>query len=200
MQKTTRLTLAMLLLATSGGSAVAETKSHWWQFGRETSQPSAPATVTPSPTMTPADPTVTAAEDDSWFHWPAMPKPSWPELGRFDHEPTAAQAATPGTQQHAASRYRFGKPAPKARPRNTWAQKSATAAPKPSTWQNVSTSTRNAWDKTIDFVTPGDSESPATPVARQSEQSWWGRMWHGEDKQEGPQTVTEWMAQDRIDP
>jgi hypothetical protein len=60
-------------------------------------------------------------------------------------------------------------------------------------------STRHAWDKTINFVTPGDSAETA-PVASERKSSWWHSMWGSEEKQEGPQTVTEWMAQDRIDP
>ena len=53
---------------------------------------------------------------------------------------------------------------------------------------------------TIDAITPGDSAS--APVAQQApSQSWWSRMRGAPDPQpEGPRTVTEWMAQERLDP
>ncbi|MEX2092121.1 MAG: hypothetical protein WD971_05560, partial [Pirellulales bacterium] len=86
---------------------------------------------------------------------------------------------------------------------NTWAQQPAsttTEAPSSSPWHSVSEGTRTAWHKTVDFVTPGDGSD--TPVVRsEPQESWWQRMWGSEEeKNEGPQTVTEWMAQDRLDP
>lgn len=62
----------------------------------------------------------------------------------------------------------------------------------------MSESTRKAWHKTVDWVTPGDGTE--AQVVSEPRESWWARMWGSKEKQEGPQTVTEWMAQDRLDP
>jgi hypothetical protein len=67
-----------------------------------------------------------------------------------------------------------------------------------SPWKSMSDGTKNAWHKTVDWVTPGDGSDVAA-VKSEPRVSWWDRMWGGEEEQ-GPETVTEWMAQDRLDP
>jgi hypothetical protein len=66
-------------------------------------------------------------------------------------------------------------------------------------------STRDAWDRTVDALTPGDKSQPAdasSRVARRDQPSMWQRMFGTDEpaKKEGPQTVTEFMAQDRVIP
>lgn len=192
----------MLLAATT--LCAQETKAPWWKFGRGEEAPAATSNVTPAPTMTPAPETITPIEEDSWF---AMPKWQWPT---FASETDAANADPPAGDGSVAPtprrrpRSRFDKPEHHSRPRNTWAQQPASAetqADNASTWESMKTSTRNAWTKTVDFVTPGDETEP-TVVASKPRSSWWQKMWGSDDRKgkEGPQTITEWMAQDRIDP
>jgi hypothetical protein len=66
-------------------------------------------------------------------------------------------------------------------------------------------STRDAWDRTVAALTPGDgasSSDTSSRVARSDKPSIWQRMFGTDEpvKKEGPQTVTEFMAQDRVIP
>jgi hypothetical protein len=69
--------------------------------------------------------------------------------------------------------------------------------------RKVTDSSRTAWRKTVDVLTPG---APSPPVsARLAGQPvkppFWKRMFAANEPQpQGPRTVTEWMAQDRLDP
>ena len=95
--------------------------------------------------------------------------------------------------------------------RNAWVEKSPNPA-RPSPLQAVSDgvrrvgdSTRTAWRKTVDAVTPGEpAPSVGAPpqVARRNQQPpLWKRMFGIEAPEpQGPRTVTEWMAQERLDP
>jgi hypothetical protein len=105
----------------------------------------------------------------------------------------------------------FGKAGQQEVRKNAWANKEQDPnAPAPSPWQSVKNgakrvgdSTASAWHKTVDAVTPGDGSTQAAPtaVAQQEPKHHWWSWWRG-DKEEpqGPQTVTEWMAQERLDP
>ena len=69
--------------------------------------------------------------------------------------------------------------------------------------RHVGQRTRAAWGKTVDAITPGgSSDSTSSRVARREDRPpLWKRMFGSEEQQpEGPQTVTEWMAQERVDP
>lgn len=211
MRYTTRFVFGVLLVAVLGIEGFAEeTKAPWWHFGRGQDAPSAPATVAPAPTMTPTAPVEAPATEEPWFPRPSLPKLGWFNSGSPD-ESAASPAlesmstdspVTAGTQPRQPNTH-FGKPTHRSRPRNTWAQQPASAtteAPSPSTWHKMSQGTRTAWHKTVDFVTPGD-DSDAPVVHSEPQESWWQRIWGPEEeKNEGPQTVTEWMAQDRLDP
>jgi hypothetical protein len=94
--------------------------------------------------------------------------------------------------------------------RNAWVEKSQDPA-RPSPLQavadgarRVGDSTRAAWHKTVDSLTPGE---PARTVdnpqlaSRDSQPPLWKRMFGiNQPEPEGPRTVTEWMAQERLDP
>ena len=210
MRSTTRPVLGVLLAVAVGSTGFGqETKAPWWHFGRDKSEvTSAPPAVTAAPTLTPSQ-TITPAdvapvEDESWLSWPSMPKMTWlepkPESAVTDPFATNTQVTTTNPRPQ---RSHFGKTPHATRPRNTWAQQPAsttTTEPATSPWKSMTSGTRTAWHKTVDFVTPGDGAAEAPVVATDTDPSWWDKMWGAEEKQEGPQTVTEWMAQDRLDP
>ncbi len=202
----TRPVLGVLLALFVGTSGFAEeSKTPWWHFGRDQDAPSAPASVTPAPTMRPASPMVTPVESDSWFAWPSMPKFSWfkssTETSRTT-DPFAAGGTVAASTPKRQPRTNYGKPTHVSRPRNTWAQQPASArkaTPSVSPWHSLKEGTTSAWHKTVEYVSP--SETGRKPVvANHAHQSWWSKMWGSEEKEEGPQTITEWMAQDRLDP
>jgi hypothetical protein len=92
--------------------------------------------------------------------------------------------------------------------RNSWMQTNPQASrPSPlgtvkSGAQRVRSGTRAAWHKTVDLVTPGDSSATPPQVATgAAKPSLLKRMFGQEEPpQQGPRTVAEWMAQDRLDP
>ncbi len=208
MRYTTHLVHGVLLVAALGTAGFAEeTKAPWWHFGMGPDAPSAPAAVAPAPTMTPAMPVDAPIEKESWLPRPTLPKMNWPEFGSSDEtstiDPLSTSTPVTAETQPRQPTTHFGKPTHRSRPRNTWVQQPAsttTEATSSSPWKSVSEGTRTAWHKTVDFVTPGDG-SDAPVVRSEPQESWWQRMWGpDEQKDEGPQTVTEWMAQDRLDP
>jgi hypothetical protein len=93
--------------------------------------------------------------------------------------------------------------------RNAWVEKSPDPA-RPSPWQAVTNgasrvreSTKTAWRKTVDVLTPGEpSATPPRVAERSPEPSFWNRMFPGDTPQapEGPRTVNEWMGQERLKP
>jgi hypothetical protein len=207
MRYTTRAVLGALLAVVMGSNGFAEeAKAPWWRFGMSQDTPSAPDGVTPAPTLSPASPVATPVEEESQFRWPSLSKMNWFGSASENKTPATDPFSTSApvaaeTQPRQPSTY-FGKPILRTRPRNTWAQQPAStssAAPSASPWQAVTEGTRTAWHKTVDFVTPG-KRSEAPVGAGDTHPSWWQRMWGPKEKNEGPQTVTEWMAQDRLDP
>jgi hypothetical protein len=69
--------------------------------------------------------------------------------------------------------------------------------------QRVGDSTRRAWHKTVDVLTPGDPpNSTSSRIARRDvKPPFWKRMFGADETQsQSPRTVTEWMAQERLDP
>ena len=78
MRYTTRFVLGLLLTAAVGAEGFAEeTNAPWWHFGMGKDPSSAPATVTPAPTMTPATPVEAPTAEEPWFPRPSLPKLSW---------------------------------------------------------------------------------------------------------------------------
>jgi hypothetical protein len=68
--------------------------------------------------------------------------------------------------------------------------------------RRVVDSTRTAWHKTINVLTPGEPMAASASFAQAAPRPpFWKRMFAAEESQpQGPRTVTEWMAQDRLDP
>src|SRR3989304_3167939 len=112
MRYTTRPVLGVLLAVVLGSHGSAEeTKAPWWHFGMSKHTPSAPESVAPAPTMTPASPRVTPVEGESWVALPSLPK--WSGRGSDANDGTAVSdpfstsaPVAAGTQ----SRTQFGKP------------------------------------------------------------------------------------------
>ena len=123
----------------------------------------------------------------SWprIHFPEIPKPQLPRPQFWTRKSQVDEA------------------------RNAWVEESPDPA-RPSPLQavrqgarRVGDSTRSALRKTVDVLTPGDdSNSESSRIARrETRPPFWKRMFTTEEPQpEGPRTVTEWMAQDRLDP
>ena len=115
-------------------------------------------------------------------------------------------ASVPSTK----SPFKSSKPAAEEH-RNAWVERRQAEPEHASPWQAVSNgahrvgaSTKAAWNKTVDVLTPGDDpkKPPARVAKRDSEPSFWSRMIPGQESKqpEGPKTVPEWMAQERLKP
>jgi hypothetical protein len=63
-------------------------------------------------------------------------------------------------------------------------------------------STRTAWHKTVDALTPGDSSKEREPrtARREVRPPFWKRMMGKDDSSRGAETVPEFMAQQRLSP
>src|SRR3972149_3796237 len=143
MRYTTRPVLGVLLAVVLGSHGSAEeTKAPWWHFGMSKHTPSAPESVAPAPTMTPASPRVTPVEGESWFAWPSLPK--WSGRGSDAKDGTAVSdpfaRRPPGTKPPPQSE----NPTLRPRPRNSGAKhpaSTAPAAPSQSPWHTVTAGT-----------------------------------------------------------
>jgi hypothetical protein len=90
--------------------------------------------------------------------------------------------------------------------RNSWVE-TRPAPEQPSPLQavtngvrQVGASTRAAWRKTVDVFTPSEEDARPPRMARRGSQpSFWSRMFAPEEPKT-PETVPEWMAQERIKP
>ncbi len=210
MRHSMRALLGAMLVGSSCCQAMAaEAGSKWWPFGERrdaeiAEQPNAAQSATASaPAMSgeqPSLPQYPIAEEPQrrWMINSPMGKVSWPRV----HLPEFPKLQLPPAPWPNKSEIDAA--------RNSWVEKSPDPL-KPSPLdavtdgaRRVGQSTRRAWGKTVDAITPGDPSSPnSSRVARRENRpSMWKRMFGADDPQkaEGPQTITEWMAQDRIDP
>jgi hypothetical protein len=117
---------------------------------------------------------------------------------------TKADDAKPKTKHSS-----LGKASNVREPRNAWAQPKPKPEPKKSMTQTmwdsvtgaphtVAQSTKKAYHKTVDVITPGESKSSPHVAQRDTNTSWWSKMTgSSEPTTEDPRTVTEWMAQER---
>lgn len=203
-----RALVAVLIVVGSRTVAAEESGSKWWPFAKSekeaVSEPQGAAATTPTapnsrylqsgpvqhqaqlPQSTPDATADVAKNKVNWpkLHTPEFPRPPW--------SPTRQQA-------------KAAEP-----PRNSWVDQ-APVTPKPSPWQSVknganraSTSTKVAWGKTVDAITPGDQmKKPESShfARREVKPSLWKRMLGANEAElQQPQTVPEWMAQKRLDP
>lgn len=184
--------MGSLVWAACAPASAEESKSRfaWWPFGEEE-----PAEAPYPTTATPGEPR--AERPASWV--PTRPEFHMPEF----HMPTYDLPSPRLPRPH------FGAEKEKLdEARNTWTQTS-TEPEEASPWQVVTESaqrfrqsTRNAWDRTVDVLTPDSLQSEDQSGHRVAERDpLWKRMFGNESQQpKGPQTVTEWMAQERLDP
>ena len=204
MRRSTHALLGVLLAVANCGYGFAEqSPSWWWPFGKgeeDSQSTSAPAART-TPVARPAPTTVETDSDEAW--WPSMPKFQWPDF----ESPSGPHSAPRANRARSSS---YGRPA-EMRKRNAWAEPQASRteqSPAGSPWESVTNgtqklgeSTRNAWHRTVDVLVPGDPADAAAAAPREPRVSWWSRLWGAEEpRSDGPRTVTEWMAQERLDP
>jgi hypothetical protein len=198
----------LLIGACCGDAAAAESGSRWWPFGHSSSEASlsaadlsGPNRRAPSRAGQQAPSSQSSAADEPTERWmidSPLTKVSWP---RF-HMPEVPTPHLPRPQL-------WPKKADANAARNAWLE------PEPGTKQpsplqavtdgarRVADSSRAAWDKTVGALTPGggSSRTSSRTARRLARPPWWKRMFAFEDRQpQGPQTVTEWMAQERLDP
>ena len=207
----------LLILSCCSDIWAAEAGSRWWPFQKKAEaaapqQPSAatststgspyPATPAPqspasalgttAPATQPAPGATAESTDPHWMLQSPQTKISWPTFhapkfrNPFSADKTAADAN-----------------------RNSWVEKPP-EPPKKTPLQamndgakRVGTSTKNAWHKTVDALTPGESSSGSSRsklAQRDTKPSLWQRMTGQDQELQGPQTVPEWMAQQRLDP
>jgi hypothetical protein len=214
--------VAVLLLGSYAcRESAAEPGSRWWPFGGEEAEQTNPfdavedsATATdqqvqqaqpaeqqtlPSASEPAASETAGEEPEQGWMIDSNRGKVSWPRL----HLPEMPKPRMP--------QFLAQEPEDKA-DLNAWAEEPDITPARRSPWQvmtggarRVGDSTRAAWDKTFDALTPGDqsSDNSSRVARRNGRPPWWKRMFAVEDRDlepEGPQTVTEWMAQERLDP
>jgi len=217
MRHSMRALLGVLLVGCCCGQAIAaETGAKWWHFGQRKE-----ADATASPETAPGADAATSAIADQQTSTSAYPNSEYPSAGLPERNwmisSPLAKVSWPRVHMPEMPKPKlptspWDKKSEADPTRNSWVE-SPVDPLKPSPMQSVSNgarrvgqSTRAAWDKTIDAVTPGDqskaSGSSSRVARREPRPPVWKRMFGAGDprKVEGPQTVTEWMAQDRLDP
>lgn len=208
-----------LLVCTSLDANAAEAGSRWWPFGHKeeaevTQAP--PAAATPAPSTSPL---LTPYKGDTAAHFGAT-------------APLAPQTQAPAVQPEATPKEHWMLSSPKGKvgwpqlnkpkmpsalaakkppvdaTRNSWAEQPVT--PKPSPLQpikngasKVGKSTKAAWHKTVDALTPGEPE-PSRPAGariakKEAKPSMWKRMWGETPEPTGSQTMPGFIAQQRVD-
>ncbi len=179
-------------IASSAGTA-KQSQSPDTQLGASVPiTPIQPGEASVASQSTPPEPERRWMMESPWakVSWPSfhLPRFSSPEPDATGHVPPAREAS---------------------KPRNTWVEPTPESVePSPleamkDSARRVRNSTKNAWDRTVDVLTPGSS-SPSTSARssiaqRQVRPPFWKRMLADEQQKE-PETVPEWMAQERLNP
>lgn len=76
-------------------------------------------------------------------------------------------------------------------------------APLTAGFSKVSLGAKKAWEGTMEMFTFGSGNNVSQPRPRATSQpkpSFWQRMFSSAPEPDGPQTVSEWMSQQRLDP
>jgi hypothetical protein len=211
----------ILVTCCSPNLRAAETGSTWWPFGHRdeatTQQAPAASAPTTSPLQTPA-PNVVAAQPPAVASAPLAHEAQMPsgsaDTPKKEHwmfsSPNGKVSWPRLTKPHMPKTGLFAEKAQPDATRNSWAEKTP-APPKPSPLKpltdgahKVSKSTKDAWNKTVKALKPGESTPPASSSARiakrDAQPSLWKRMFGGKQEIQQPQTVPEWMAQRRVEP
>jgi len=200
-------------------TASAETGSRWWPFGQkdEAAAELPPVTPAPSATTSPllgsesygnspqlgvtaplgpqsqgaAVPPETTAKE-SWMYKSDKGKVGWPRLNKPKLPSFTAKQPTEA-------------------PRNSWVQPEP-VTPKPSPLKpitdgasKVGKSTKAAWHKTVDAITPGEPKSPSSRTSgariakKETQPPFWKRMWGEKPEPQPSQTMPGFIAQQRVD-
>jgi hypothetical protein len=166
-----------------------------------TAAPGAADATTPIPHEASLPTTAETEKKESWMLSSKKGKVSWPHLNK--------------DLSKGGPLFKSDKKEQEADPtRNSWAEKTP-APPKPSPMKPVtdgahkfSAGTKSVWNKTVNALTPGDEKDKAkgkAPTApriakREVQPPLWKRMFGAKSELQQPQTVPEWMAQQRLDP
>lgn len=119
--------------------------------------------------------------------WPSIRRPDW-SYAKSPEPPVASDQAQVDP-----------------RPRNSWVEKTP-EPPKPSPIESVkngahrvANSTRNAWRKTVDAITPGeeDHRTGSRIASRDVKPPFWQRMMGAEEPQRQEQTISGFVGQPR---
>jgi hypothetical protein len=164
--------------------------------------PAANAPIVPPGTAAPTNPTITplaketappvtpeTEKKERWMLSSPKGKVSWPHLNK-DLSKGGPLFSTKKKEEDPT--------------RNSWVEKTPTP-PKQSPMKPVTDGAKSAWRKTKDALTPGE-QNPQPQVTspriakREVKPPFWKRMFGAKSELQQPQTVPEWMAQQRLDP
>jgi hypothetical protein len=171
------------------------------QTGGGVSRPLAGPAQSPlgGPVQSPLGDSASKEKKDSKDHWmfsSPSGKVSWPHL---------TMPKLPSTSTSTAD---TKKSEPK---HNSWVEKTPTP-PKPSPMKSVtdeahkvSKATKDTWHKTVNAITPGSStpakaDNSPRVAKKEMDSPWYKRMFGIKPEVQQPQTVPQWMAQQRLDP
>jgi hypothetical protein len=205
MPQATRSMLSALVVACFCCQSVLaqEVGSRWWPFSRQrnSESPTAPTPVQPQATDQHAPPNSSGSSAEverPWLFESPFAKISWPEFRLPE-----VSLPKPRMPQFWPSKAQLDDT------RNAWAGQYP--EPEPSSplqavrdgAQRVSDSTRAAWRKTVNTLTPGDDAgAPSSPrvASRGAGGTFWKRMLSPEPapSPQGPRTMSEWVGQERV--
>jgi hypothetical protein len=203
------------------------TSSSWWPWGKQetkksdtstlgtgnsaqlgkpqtsgsVARPSLGAAQPPlSGSSTAKDQTDSKDQKDHWMLSSPSGKVSWPHL-TMPKMPSMSSSAT-DTKKPADTKH------------NSWVEKTPTPPKTSSPMKSVtdeahkvSKATKDAWHKTVKAVTPSSStpaksETDNSPrlAKKEMDPPWYKKMFGAKTELQQPQTVPQWMAQQRLDP
>jgi hypothetical protein len=122
--------------------------------------------------------------------WP-FPRVIWPKMPEFP-KPRLPQVFPSESQIDETKNAWTGQSADPQRPSPLQAVRDSA--------QRVGESTRAAWRKTVDTLTPGQrNAAPSRIASRELQPPFWKRMFAPQpEPPQGPRTMSEWVGQDRV--
>ncbi len=213
MRYTSYITSVVLLLICCPAIAAAEGAGSWlWPFGGQKQTDDTPAATaavapttttvvptvptTPTTSATPTVPTMAPSQSVADSELTSGGPVKLPDIRLPHYEPRLPTFALPRL---------WPKDDEADDARNAWA-KPSDSPEQNSPWKMVKdgahrlgTGTRNAWDKTVDVLNPFDNADQ--PVAHhQPRSTLWNKLFPADNEPQRARTITEWMAQERLDP
>jgi hypothetical protein len=203
--------LGLLLIANCGQATAAEQSDfRLWPFGGDRVDddmdltgnslgPATPAATTPGAFGSIPSHVPDALPERHWMFQSPLTRVSWPRI----HMPEVSFPRPNLSRPPLWSRKSHVDDS-----RNAWTQKNPDPdRPSPlksvqQGAQRVGQSTRSAWRRTVDVLTPGDSTTASDPrvAARPQQPPLWKRMiGRSQPQVQGPRTVNEMLSQERLD-